>query len=368
MFLINASNLHVGGGVQVAASFIAELAAFSDLPECLYIWASDEVDTNLKASEANLSNLVHYEVVNTYGPKILFSPVFKRLNDFDAVFTVFGPLYVSRLRGKSIIGFAQPWVIYPNNEIYGAMGFTRKWAMRLRRAVQKFFFSRADTYIVELEHVREGLRRQGVGVGKPVNVVRNCVSSIFFYEKLWKPVALPEKRADVNLGFVGRNYQHKNTQIFPEIVKQCRKNYGVEVSIFVTFTQKEWRSCSVEFRKSVLNVGPLSIAQCPAFYKSMDAVIFPSLLECFSATPLEAMIMGKPVLASDRAFNRDVCGDHAVFFDPLSAEDASTAIAEVFLDGSVNDDVLTQARRYAMNFSNPKSRAEQYLEILLGSL
>lgn len=367
MFLINASNLHVGGGVQVAASFIAELAARSDLPECLYIWVSDEVHTNLSASEADLSNLKHYEVVNTYGLRLFFSPVFKRLKDFDAVLTVFGPLYVSKLRGKNITGFAQPWIIYPNNEIYRSMGIARKWEILFRRAVQKFFFSRADAYIVELEHVREGLRREGIGDGKLVKVVHNSVSSIFLNETLWRPVALPEAHGDLKLGFVGRNYQHKNTQIFPEIIKSCREKYGVDVSIFVTFTDKEWRSCSVEFRQSVLNVGPLSIAQCPTFYENMDAVIFPSLLECFSVTPLEAMIMRKLLFASDRAFNRDVCGDHAVFFDPLSPEDASAAIAGVFLDGRVGDDTLAEAQRYAMNFSNPKYRAEQYLEILLGS-
>lgn len=365
MLLINASNIHVGGGVQVAASFISEIAARIDVPECLHFWASDEVHANLIASGIDLSLLKNYEVVNTYGLRLVFSSVSSRLQDFDAVFTVFGPLYVSKLSGKNIMGFAQAWLIYPDNEVYARMGITKQWVMRFRRAVQRFFFSRADAFIVELEHVREGMRKQGIGYGKPVNVVPNCVSSLFLDDTLWKPVAFPESKADLKLGFVGRNYAHKNTQIFPSIIRILREKYGLEVSIFVTFTDEEWRSCPAEFCNSIVNIGPLSIAQCPTFYENIDAVIFPSLLECFSVTPLEAMIMRKPLFASDRPFNRDICGDHAVFFDPLSPESASQAIADVFLYGKVTDDALGEARLQAMKLSNPKYRAEQYLEILL---
>lgn len=365
MFLINASNLHVGGGVQVAASFISEIAARDDVPACLHFWASDEVHANLIASGVDLSLLKNYEVVNTYGIRLVFSSVSSRLQDFDAVFTVFGPLYVAKLRGMNITGFAQPWIIYPNNEIYARMNITQQWVMRFKMAVQRFFFSRADAFIVELKHVKEGMRKQGIGNGKPVHVVRNSASSIFQDETLWKPVAFPETKADLKLGFVGRNYPHKNTQIFPAVINTLKKKYGLKVSIFVTFTDEEWRSCPVGFRDSVVNIGPLSIVQCPTFYENIDAVIFPSLLECFSATPLEAMIMRKPLFASDRPFNRDICSDHAVYFDPLSPESASQAIADVFLNGKVTDDALSEARLHAMSLSNPKYRAEQYLEILL---
>lgn len=46
--LINTSNLHVGGGVQVATSFIGELTSMPTLPPGLVVWASSAVDANLR--------------------------------------------------------------------------------------------------------------------------------------------------------------------------------------------------------------------------------------------------------------------------------------------------------------------------------
>jgi glycosyltransferase involved in cell wall biosynthesis len=99
----------------------------------------------------------------------------------------------------------------------------------------------------------------------------------------------------------------------------------------------------------------------------MDAVIFPSLLECFSATPLEAMVMGKPLFASDRPFNREVCHSHAHYFDPLSPASAATAIAKVFANGVADPRALQIARDHAIHFSNPKERAKEYLSLLMQS-
>ena len=130
--LINASNLHVGGGVQVAASVIGELTRMSALPSNLVVWASDAVNVNLCKLGYDLSVLPAYEVVNSYGLKLLCSRLARRLQTFDAVFTVFGPLYVRTLSGVNITGFAQAWIIYPLNEIGRAMRWRQRWLSRLK--------------------------------------------------------------------------------------------------------------------------------------------------------------------------------------------------------------------------------------------
>jgi len=157
--------------------------------------------------------------------------------------------------------------------------------------------------------------------------------------------------------------KHKN---FPVIADELKNQHNLKVCFFVTFTEQEWRSCTDEFRAVCINVGPLSVAQCPLFYKSLDAVVFPSLLECFSATPLEAMAMEKPLFASDRPFNRDICGPHAHYFDPLDPSSAAQAIANVFKGNGPDPIALKAAREHAINFSSPKERAEKYLALLMG--
>ena len=252
------------------------------------------------------------------------------LDGFARVFTLFGPLYRWRPPFYSIVGFAQAWIIYPHNEVYARLRWHQRLHTRLKFRVQAAFFKRADLLVVELEHVKAGLVRV-LGISpERIVVVHNCVSSLYADPASWEPLEMPNAGDVLRLGFLGRNYVHKNTAIFPQIIEALRSRHGIDARVFVTFTDEEWRAAGAEFRAACINVGPLRAAQCPSFYQGLDAVVFPSLLECFSATPLEAMAMERPLFASDRPFNRDICGSHATYFDPLSAESAADEIARVF--------------------------------------
>lgn len=363
--LVNASNLHVGGGVQVATSVIGELTRMPELPPGLVVWASDVVDANLRMLGYDLSALPAYEVVNSFGLNMLRSPLLRRMQSFDAVLTIFGPLYVWKLAGANITGFAQAWIIYPDNEIYRASNLRQRLLTRLKFGLQSAFFRRADMLLAELDHVRNGLLRKSIGSASSIRVVRNCLSSLYLAPECWQPVMVPDTDSEVRLGFVGRNYAHKNTRIFPALIDLLRRDHGISASIYVTFTDEEWAACDDAFRAAVSNVGPLFVAQCPSFYHSMDAVIFPSLLECFSATPLEAMVMQRPLFASDRPFNRDVCGEHAHYFDPMDPADAAARVVAYLQYKTGESTKLSAAREHALSFSNAADRAHQYLECLV---
>ena len=155
--LLNASNLHVGGGVQVATSVIGEMTMMPSLPAQLTIWASSEVDRNLKSLNYDLSIFPNYEVIDMYGINALSKKNRKKLSIFDKVFTIFGPLYSISHDFYSIVGFAQPWIIYPNNEVYSYLRFLDKIRYKLKFKIQKYFFSKADELVVELEHVAKGI-------------------------------------------------------------------------------------------------------------------------------------------------------------------------------------------------------------------
>lgn len=364
-YLINASNLHTGGGVQVAASFINEI------PQCwrsvVSVVASSEVIANVRLLDIEREQFARFERIDVHG--FSFKAKGRALDRFlrggECVFTVFGPIYRWWTKCRSVVGFAQPWIIYPDNECYHKLSALQRLKTKLKYRIQGLFFKRADLLVVELEHVKEGLIRE-LGINpERIHVVHNCVSSIYLDETIWLPVDVPQGACDLRLGFLGRNYMHKNTAIFPAIANALEISHGIKARFYVTFTDEEWKACSHQFRDVCINVGQLSVAQCPSFYKALDGVVFPSLLECFSATPLEAMAMEKPLFASDRPFNRDVCDEHAHYFDPLSPVSAAQAIAQVFLNGSPRPEALRAAREHAINFSSPRKRAEQYLALLM---
>lgn len=56
-------------------------------------------------------------------------------------------------------------------------------------------------------------------------------------------------------------------------------------------------------------------------YSSARLFVYPSLYEGFGLPPLEAMLMGTPALVASCPATVEVCGDAAIFFDPLDQAD-----------------------------------------------
>ncbi len=368
--LINASNLHNGGGVQVAASFIMELSRRTAAQEGyeFSVFASSLVDSNLRSLGLNKEAFKDYRVLNVRGIQAVKLRVVKDFGCFDLVFTVFGPFYGLEKLKNHIVGFAQPWIIYPNNEISESYSVANRVSTKLKFWVQWLFFKRANRLVVELQHVQERLALLKSFPRERIDVVSNCVSSVYFDPEKWMPIERLSRRSseEILLGFVTRDYPHKNVGILLEVMKQFEILSKNRYKFVVTLSDSEWDARSAEFKENILNVGPISVAQCPEFYRAVDGVVFPSLLECFSATPLEAMVMKKPLFASDRGFVRDCCGNNAIYFDPLSAKSIAISIDEWFSATSMETRASRVSAAYQHVISMPDSgaRAERYLEIM----
>src|SRR5690554_5702155 len=113
-FCINTSNLHYGGGVQVATSFLRELNdiddAFSDNEVTIYL--SSEVAANLGDTVNQLKRKFDVEEFDVFGLAAFSPKVRKKYASFDLIFSVFGPDYLPRTGAKRVVGFAQPWILY----------------------------------------------------------------------------------------------------------------------------------------------------------------------------------------------------------------------------------------------------------------
>lgn len=362
--LINASNLHGGGGVQVAISFLYELTMMGDDFSSLHVVASNEVGKGLLRLSANTQVFGDYQICDTFGLQAFNSKLNNRIKNYEVVFTIFGPNYLRVKAKKEILGFAQPWILNFNNPISKNMSFFNRNILRAKFFIQWLFFLPADHYIVELEHVKKGLIKNKSVDEQEISVVYNTVSSLYLEESKWKTICIEKGNEKISLGIVTRDYPHKNIGIFPAVAQILESKHNLKVHFYTTLNENEWAARDEIFKKYVSTVGSLSPDQCPSFYEQIDAVVFPSLLECFSATPLEAMVMTKPLFASDRGFVRGVCAEYAVYFDPLDANDIALKIANYFKTNFNNTEKLDRARNHALNFSSAKSRAEKYLEII----
>lgn len=349
--LINASNLHVGGGVAVASSVIAALADMPDVAGSITVLASSEVSQNLALMGVKLEAFKRTIQFDVHGLRDVIRKKPVRLRHYDAVFTVFGPLYSPVLGAKSVMGFAQPWVAYPRNSAYMELSTQDRLKTRLKYRVVAGFFSTADVLIVEHESVRVALKRRRLFRNMQIRVVPNVVDALHFDESHWSRVTLPPRSADLRLGVVSRNYPHKNLRILPDVKRALWDGHGIEAEFFVTMTDAEFDSCSMDFRESIANVGELDLAESPSLTSQLDGVVFPTLLECYSATPIEALAVRTPLFASDRPFIRETVGSHASYFDPLDPVSVADSIAEYFSMPS-----LLRARRAEAGYQHVAAR------------
>lgn len=365
--LINVANLHVGGGVQVACSFIYEVSKilkYQMTTDSVSIFCSEKIYQNLPSDFDKLV-FTQFEIINIYGASQPNSKVKEKFSGFDVCFTVFGPLYFKPKVKKHICGFAQSWIAYPDNVAYQKLPFKEWLNNKIKFKIQSFFFRRYDQLVVEQKHVKDALGKLGYD-SNDISVVSNCVSSIYDKKDQWHPLDFDSSQFTNNvvLGFIGRPYTHKNIMILEQVNDILVSKFKMHCDFIFTFTKSEMQQCGFADKNNFFSVGEISAPQCPVFYGLLDALVFPSLLECFSASPIEAMKMNKTVIASDYPFVREVCGDAAFYFNPLSADDIATAIFNAFSNTELRNNKKQLGRQLVSELPTAKDRALSYLSII----
>lgn len=354
--LINASNLNGGGAVQVATSYLVELIRLNQASK-YDVLLSSVVFENLCALNVDLNCFNNFEVENNYGFKFLFSIRQFKLLKYDLVFTIFGPLYCILRLKKSLVGFAQPNIIYPEvSSLFNRGVFLRLFGA-LKYSIQKIFYLKSTALIVELDHVQQRLRRiRGFG-NHQIFIVRNAINSFFLNHVLTK---VNKCDGIFRIGFLSKFYPHKNHMILVEVAEILKKKYKFSNFEFhLTIDDQDFRRLGFSDHANFINHGSLRLDQCINFYDLIDCVFFPSLLECFSASPIEALIMKKILVASDRDFVRDIVGNYALYFEPESAESGADALWQA-ININNDDKYFQNARDYAIGFSSASDRAISY--------
>jgi glycosyltransferase involved in cell wall biosynthesis len=86
------------------------------------------------------------------------------------------------------------------------------------------------------------------------------------------------------------------------------------------------------------------------------------LFETFSVTPVEALVTGTPLVASDRDFVRDVCGDAPWYAEPTDPDALANALAEALsVDAPAR---IERGKMQARSLPNARSRATSYLALI----
>jgi len=222
--VVNSAHQRLGGGAQVALSFIYECRRF---PEHEYhIWVGPGVARSLQ--ETDLPSNFHFPQFN-FG--VIDLATTRRINRRlqaeeqkirpDVIIATSGPSYFHS-RAPQIIGFNLPLYIYPESPYVKGLSSYRKLRLLVKKQLHYYFFKRdAAAYVVQTDDVNRRVRK-ALGTDR-VYTVTNTHSAFYLDWKKY-PDRLPPQKADkVRCLTLSAWYPHKNLRIIPAVLVEPRR-------------------------------------------------------------------------------------------------------------------------------------------------
>lgn len=362
------ANLHHGGGASGAATFLNDLPRLHESGDLDGI---DELEVVVSTTVAR--DLSHAEdvgrtprvrlVVRDDPPRLAALWERRPHTSFDAQLVVRGPHYAPLTATRTVLGFADGTLYFPRPE--GIQQSLRSRAdQAIRGRIKRRLIARYDAYLVQTRRMAD---RLSVDVGgKPISIVPNSPSPLFSDPQRWQRIALPPRTPGaIRLFYPARGYFHKNHALIGPTARYLHQRHNLRLEVVTTLREAEFASLAPDVKVHCVNVGEVAVAQLPGLFHECDGVFFASLNEISSATPLEGMVMGRPVLASDRDFIREVAGTVPFYFDPLDPVSAGDTVVQVFRDGGPWDDRLAAGRAFVDALPSPFERSRTYMRMLI---
>ncbi|MBO5805176.1 MAG: glycosyltransferase [Bacteroidales bacterium] len=360
--LVNASNLKKGGGIQVAKSIFNLLGNFN---EHHFIVVHSPYLGNISHFMEWSDNVDVYEYTLPHNFQTLFFGRDKFLDslvvnkNIDCVLTIFGPS-IWTPKCKHVSGFARAHIVMPDSPYFKKMGFGEKIKSWISNFLLILMFKRnSKIYYTENQDISQRLKKKLKDVS--VYTVTNYYNQIFDLKDKWIHKQLSSFNG-ITLLTISAAYPHKNLEIASNISVYLRENYpGFKFRFVFSIDENEYDNHldkqNIEF------IGNVSISECPSLYTQADIVFQPTLLECFTATYVEAMKMEVPIITTDLGFARGICDDAAVYYSSTSYQDAAESIITLSNNSQLRAKLIRNGKARLRTFDDYHQRVSKIIKI-----
>jgi len=369
--IINATNLQSGGALQVASGLLKEWdIAF---PEHEYhVFLSPQLQVLLQLQDFS-SRFLFYSFDHNPGSSVWRAlTVRRKLSGLEQqirpqiVFTIFGPA-LWRPATSHICGFANGYYLFDRSAYIRDHVRTnlllRIWYYSRRFLLLRQLYREADLLWVETDMARQQLLQEWPQVSPPIAVIGNTYNSEL-------------QRRDGQMTHdpyrflcLAAYYPHKNLGILAGAARILKKRNRL-CRIVVTLPDETYERlfADQELAGYFENKGPVFGPGLSDLYAGVDAIVFPSLLETFSAVYPEALYMGKPVLTADLNFAKRICGDAALYFDPLNAGSIADLMCRLMDDEALYLEQQQRGYEQLKTMETPLSRAAKLMALMAGAV
>jgi len=364
--IINASSIYKGGAEQVVHSFITECRDIQGHE--YHIFLCDNIMSVL--DEQDFPSNFYFHKLEKRPANSLYN-LYKALHYFDDLEKKIKPDAVISTGGHGfwnpsvpiVTAFNIPHYLYPESPYFDKISLKKKIYWELKKRFDLSFYQNSDAIVVQTDDVKRRVRELLPEI--PVFTVSNTVNGVFRNPNIDKQ-KLPDKETDeIRLLTVSADYPHKNLEIINGVLDELFAKGIHNIKFVLTLPEESFKNNfdQKEYQDNIINVGPVPIDECPALYNECDMMFLPTLLECFSASYVEAMAMKKPILTSNLGFAHSVCRDAAVYFNPVDTKDIADKIKMLVQDSSLQDKLIQRGTNIYNSINTPRERALSFIKI-----
>lgn len=140
-------------------------------------------------------------------------------------------------------------------------------------------------------------------------------------------------------------WYHKNHLALLKSIHYIGEEFKIKIPLVLSGTPKENYNETINLIKNlnmqdqILNLGYVTDIEVVALYKKAVALVFPSLFGPTNIPPLEAMVLGTPVVCSDLFSMPEQIGNAGLLFNPFDVKDMALKIHRIWTDEKLRSDL-----------------------------
>jgi glycosyltransferase involved in cell wall biosynthesis len=357
--LLNTATITGGGGMQVTINFIQESQSNPNGIEWYYVLSKRVV------SCVKLNNIIipHERVLMVserpakirYRKKISNQVLFfEKEKQIDIVYSLGSPSYI-RFCSLEAQRLTNPYIVNPNKYAYKTFPFFLRLIRYLKTYMQRYEIRNCKYFISQTILAKENIIRRFNLSEKTVFVVPNAVAECFMKNEY-------DKLEQNNIFCLAGPYPHKNIQKIPHLAFMLKERMQCEDFRFIITIEKKHpiyinlitAAKRLNVENLIINVEEITQEDCVQIYSQSKVVFLPTYLEIFSATLIESMKMGIPVVTTDFDFNRIVAKDSAFYFAPGKWEDAVDGLYKMLTDEDFRLSYIEKGNKLSKEFLTSK--------------
>ncbi len=254
------------------------------------------------------------------------------------------------------------------------------WKYRLTRAAETWACRRVDRITVLCGGLAEDLAARGIPRGR-MTVIGNGIDPRHFtpaapdeeYRRIWN---LEGKRV---AAFLGSFYRYEGLDLLLEAYAGIRKRFPDLVILLVgggeTERELKERARALGIQDGVIFSGRLPQERIPGVYALADVLVYPRyrmrLTELVTPLkPLEAMAMGKALLASDVGGHRELIqdGHTGLLFPPGDRASLAQALGRLLEDPSLRERLADEGHAWVNAERSWAKTTQPYEEVYAAAL